>query len=310
MSRRAKFWIDAYAIKEARVVIRKDYRVELAAQALAPVRLRDRRASVAMEPIERYVLAENNVEPQPEAGNMDIDNEQPNSRRNALLNENYCVSPHENLAVFNAVPNAAESPEEFVSFHRKRVTRRIPQLVPIIRPIDNYFASLPRIFEALPSNGTVAPNEFSRNRESSAFHVFQRPSNESLPRAAIHSQQSAVNFVPPVADGLNPRESPSPYWGFGDQSTANFSPQAAIYSQALRSPLPALEQQSAVNSLPPAAVGLNSQELRSPLSALQLPQRSPPAAHSNSVDIDDQENSVPNLMTNVFGFIEYFKRKY
>lgn len=338
VTRRAKFWIEAYGIKEARVVIHKDYRLEFATAALAPARLLGRRASVALEPIERYVIAENNVESQPEGEeNMDIDNEQTDSRRNTLPNENYSVSQHENLAIFDAIPKAAETPEKFLSFHRD--TRSIPKLLPLQRPADNYFASLPRMLEALPSYGTVAPNQLSRDQESSAFHMFQRASNESLPQAAFHSQalfsplsvleqQPAARFLPPAAGqfGLNLR---SQFSTFGQQSAANFLPPAAdrtdFNSRDPRSQFSTFGQQTAVDlllpasrtplsalqlpqRLPPAAgrVGLYSREMGSPLSALQLPERPPPAADSNLVDA--QENTVPNLMTNIYGFIEYFKR--
>lgn len=43
VTRRAKFWIEAYGIKDARAMIPKDYRLEFATD-----RLRDRRASAAI----------------------------------------------------------------------------------------------------------------------------------------------------------------------------------------------------------------------------------------------------------------------
>lgn len=79
---------------------------------------------------------------------MDIENEQTDSRRNALLIENYSVSQHENLAIFDAIPKAAETPDEFLSFAFHCDARRIPRLIPVQRAADNYFTSLPRMFEA------------------------------------------------------------------------------------------------------------------------------------------------------------------
>lgn len=146
------------------------------------------------------VITEHNVERQPEGEkSMDIDIEQTDSRKSAL--QNYSVSQHEILVVFDAIPRAAEIPEEFLSFHRN--TRRIPQLLPVQRPADNYFTSLLRMFEALSSYGSISSPRPALEQQSAANFLSPAAGQFVLDSRALRSQLSTfgnlANFLPPAA---------------------------------------------------------------------------------------------------------------
>lgn len=185
VTRREKFYVEVYGIRECRVVIERDHRFEFIAGSTVPPRVRNRRQSVATD---RYVGREV-VEP---AGvDMEIDADLTERNANDLQTENYSASQLQNLAAFNNIPNVVARPEGFFAFHHQRrndLPRPVPALMPAGSNVDNYFQNLPRMFEPFGGNRNHSP----------AFSTFDQQYlvNGSLPQAAGLLSNLNATFTP------------------------------------------------------------------------------------------------------------------
>lgn len=186
----------------------------------------------------------------------------------------------------------------------EKLNRRIPNLI----SVDNY---LPRMFGALP-------NAQSQPIRGSAFHVFQPFHMSSANENGSTSQDSSSRLLQRIPANY-PLQAPHKI-GYNQlvsssQFAANYhvhhqAPRGIGYNQPLSSSqFTTYERSAFAANYPPQTAqpgaGFNPQDTQAADGTAAI-QDSGNQSPTNS--ISNQENKVPNMMTDPYGFIKYFRK--